>query len=183
MLPGDHTRPLLQTVGDIPAEFRQAASTIQSQGEDFLNRLSKVAVQAGFSQVQNFQALLLLHSTSKGITSARHSIVGAAVRCYTCQAQLSSFVCLISSTCHRCAGQQVFQRHCAGRAECGHRVERQPVVNERCDCRGDAGAGGRDRGLDGRDGGAAATRGAAACRPDGLTRRCGGDILSLGLAH
>ncbi len=51
VLPGDHTRPLLQTVGDVPPEFRQAASTIQSQGEEFLNRLSNVAVSAGFSQV------------------------------------------------------------------------------------------------------------------------------------
>lgn len=51
VLPGDHTRPLLQTVGNVPPELRQAASSLQSQGEDFLNRLSGVATQAGFGQV------------------------------------------------------------------------------------------------------------------------------------
>lgn len=52
MLPGDHTRPLLQTVGEVPTELRQAASSIQSQGEDFLNRLSGAVTQAGFGQVR-----------------------------------------------------------------------------------------------------------------------------------
>lgn len=51
VLPGDHTRPLLQTVGDVPPELRQAASSFQSQGEDFFNRLSSAATQAGFGQV------------------------------------------------------------------------------------------------------------------------------------
>ena len=52
MLPGDHTRPLLQTVGEVPTELRQAASSIQLQGEDFLNRLSGAVTQAGFGQVR-----------------------------------------------------------------------------------------------------------------------------------
>jgi hypothetical protein len=52
VLPGDHTRPLLQTVGDVPPELRQAATSLQSQGEDFLNRLSGAATQAGFGQVR-----------------------------------------------------------------------------------------------------------------------------------
>ncbi len=58
VLPGDHTRPLLQTVGDLPAEVRQAASAVQSQGGELLNRLSSAAVQAGFSQVRHRLTLL-----------------------------------------------------------------------------------------------------------------------------
>lgn len=64
VLPGDHTRPLLQTVGDVPPELRQAASSLQSQGEDFLNRLSGTATQAGFGQVQSASPdCIVLHET------------------------------------------------------------------------------------------------------------------------
>lgn len=64
VLPGDHTRPLLQTVGDVPPELRQAASAVQSQGEDFLDRLSGAAVQAGFGQASQS-----LNDFAKGITN------------------------------------------------------------------------------------------------------------------
>eukprot|EP00208_Stichococcus_sp_RCC1054_P004128 CAMPEP_0206135046 /NCGR_PEP_ID=MMETSP1473-20131121/413_1 /ASSEMBLY_ACC=CAM_ASM_001109 /TAXON_ID=1461547 /ORGANISM="Stichococcus sp, Strain RCC1054" /LENGTH=419 /DNA_ID=CAMNT_0053526751 /DNA_START=196 /DNA_END=1455 /DNA_ORIENTATION=- len=50
VLPGDHTRPLLQTVGELPRELRDAAKQATERGNDVLGRLSGLARGYGFAE-------------------------------------------------------------------------------------------------------------------------------------
>lgn len=51
-LEGDHQRPLMQALGELPPEVAQVANQAMAQGNDFLGRISAMATQAGFAEVR-----------------------------------------------------------------------------------------------------------------------------------